>query len=73
MCAAHKHRLEFIGNITLFFSALFAVLSRSSVDPGLTGFAVTYALQLTGVCVLGRVHALSVAGAESHGPHGQPD
>ncbi|XP_038214944.1 multidrug resistance-associated protein 1 isoform X4 [Zerene cesonia] len=40
-------RLEMIGNLIIFFSALFAVLGRETVDPGLVGLSVSYALQIT--------------------------
>lgn len=38
-------RLEMIGNLIIFFSALFAVLSKDQL-PGLVGLSVTYALQV---------------------------
>jgi len=40
-------RLETVGNLIIFFAALFAVLSRKTVDPGLVGLSVSYALQVT--------------------------
>ncbi|KAL0267499.1 UNVERIFIED_CONTAM: hypothetical protein PYX00_009752 [Menopon gallinae] len=42
-------RLETIGNLIIFFAALFAVKSKSdgSVNSGLVGLSVTYALQIT--------------------------
>ncbi|XP_073949374.1 multidrug-Resistance like Protein 1 isoform X2 [Choristoneura fumiferana] len=40
-------RLETIGNFIIFFAALFAVLGRDSVDPGIVGLSVSYALQIT--------------------------
>nr|UEO57355.1 ABCC1 [Conogethes punctiferalis] len=40
-------RLEMIGNLIIFFSALFAVLGRDTVNPGLVGLSVSYALQIT--------------------------
>lgn len=41
-------RLEMVGNLIIFFAALFAVLSRDSdsSDAGLVGLSVTYALQV---------------------------
>lgn len=40
-------RLEMVGNFIIFFSALFAVISRESLDSGLVGLSITYALQIT--------------------------
>ncbi|XP_026315306.1 multidrug resistance-associated protein 1 isoform X2 [Hyposmocoma kahamanoa] len=40
-------RLEMIGNFIIFFAALFAVLSREDISPGLVGLSVSYALQIT--------------------------
>lgn len=40
-------RLEMIGNLLIFFAALFAVLSRDTVEPGMVGLSVSYALQIT--------------------------
>lgn len=39
-------RLEMIGNLIILFSALFAVLGRDSINPGLVGLSVSYALQV---------------------------
>ena len=43
-------RLEFIGNLIIFFAALFAVIERNSngdgIDPGLAGLSISYALQV---------------------------
>jgi ATP-binding cassette, subfamily C (CFTR/MRP), member 1 len=41
-------RLEFIGTVTLALTALFAVLTRSWIDPGMIALALTYALSVTG-------------------------
>ena len=53
-------RLEFVGNMVILFAALFAVIDRNSsgsLDPGLAGLSITYALQvitkLVWVCSLG--------------------
>ncbi|XP_055295954.1 multidrug resistance-associated protein 1 isoform X1 [Sitodiplosis mosellana] len=40
-------RLEMVGNLIILFAALFAVLSRNSIDPGMVGLSVSYALQIT--------------------------
>ncbi|XP_029207815.1 multidrug resistance-associated protein 1-like [Acropora millepora] len=40
-------RLEFVGNLVIFFAALFSVVNRDSLQSGLVGLSVTYALQIT--------------------------
>ncbi|XP_008280640.1 ATP-binding cassette sub-family C member 2 [Stegastes partitus] len=40
-------RLESVGNMVVFFSALFAVISRDSLDSGLVGMSISYALNIT--------------------------
>ncbi|XP_014276421.1 multidrug resistance-associated protein 1 isoform X1 [Halyomorpha halys] len=40
-------RLEMVGNLIIFFSALFAVFGRDSLTPGLVGLSVSYSLQIT--------------------------
>ncbi|XP_076363250.1 multidrug resistance-associated protein 1-like isoform X2 [Tachypleus tridentatus] len=40
-------RLEFLGYCIVFFSALFAVLTKGTISPGLAGLSISYALTVT--------------------------
>ncbi len=40
-------RLEMVGNLIIFCSALFAVVYKDSISPGLVGLSVSYALSVT--------------------------
>ena len=46
-------RLEFVGNLIIFFAALFVVIQRNyndelnlKITPGLVGLSISYALQV---------------------------
>ncbi|XP_043498531.1 multidrug resistance-associated protein 1 isoform X5 [Polistes fuscatus] len=40
-------RLEMVGNLIIFFSALFVVLGRDTISAGFVGLSVSYSLQIT--------------------------
>lgn len=41
-------RVEFIGTCVVSLAALFAVIERNNIDPGLAGLSISYALNITG-------------------------
>ncbi|XP_043945091.1 multidrug resistance-associated protein 1-like [Protopterus annectens] len=41
--------LEFLGSIIVLFAAIFAVSGKGSLSPGLVGFSISHALQVTGI------------------------
>ncbi len=44
-------RVETVGNVVIFLSALFAVLSKDTLSPGLAALSITYAMNITGSVV----------------------
>eukprot|EP01088_Endostelium_zonatum_P014666 TRINITY_DN3301_c1_g2_i1.p1 TRINITY_DN3301_c1_g2~~TRINITY_DN3301_c1_g2_i1.p1 ORF type:complete len:682 (-),score=141.88 TRINITY_DN3301_c1_g2_i1:2-1972(-) len=42
-------RLEVIGSLIVGFAALFAVVEKDNVDPGLAGLSISYSLTITGI------------------------
>jgi len=49
LCRWLSVRLESLGNFIIFFAALFAVLQRETLSPGLVGLSISYALEVTQV------------------------
>ncbi|XP_053133153.1 ATP-binding cassette sub-family C member 6-like isoform X2 [Hemicordylus capensis] len=41
--------LEFLGNGIVLFAALLAVINKPDLSPGMVGFSISYALQITGM------------------------
>ncbi|XP_035434176.2 multidrug resistance-associated protein 1 [Spodoptera frugiperda] len=40
-------RLETVGGLIIFFAALFAVMARETISPGLAGLSISYTLEIT--------------------------
>ena len=40
-------RIETLGNIIIFFAALFAIIDRENLTPGKAGLSISYAMQVT--------------------------
>jgi len=38
---------EFIGDLVILFSAIFAVLGKDALSPGLVGLSLSFAMQVT--------------------------
>eukprot|EP00042_Codosiga_hollandica_P057926 m.865714 g.865714 ORF g.865714 m.865714 type:complete len:309 (-) comp59720_c0_seq3:784-1710(-) len=52
-------RLDFVGNLVSFVTAFFAIYQRDSLDPGLVGLALSYAMAVTKVVSSGAFLDLS--------------
>lgn len=51
MCLLYRWlaiRLEFVGNLVVFFASLLAVISRDTLDSGLVGLSISAALNVSG-------------------------
>ncbi|CAG2105447.1 unnamed protein product [Medioppia subpectinata] len=42
-------RLEFLGNCIVFLSAIFAVIYRNTLSPGMAGLAISYSMSITSI------------------------
>lgn len=40
-------RLEFVGSIAVFAAALFTVLGKDTISPGIVGLSLSYALSVS--------------------------
>ena len=53
-------RLETVGNLVVLFAALFSVISRESLDPGLVGLSISYALNVTTPYFMLNIHGCTI-------------
>uniref|UniRef100_A0A7M4EQ78 ABC-type glutathione-S-conjugate transporter n=1 Tax=Crocodylus porosus TaxID=8502 RepID=A0A7M4EQ78_CROPO len=57
--------LEFLGNSIVLFAALFAVINKKQLTPGIAAFSISYALQVTQNSSVWFCHLTGVSGCQS--------